>query len=753
MYNRIMRERKIQSSAAQELRTYAARCGKALSGPTAALRSSTSVHLIALLVLPILLVWINNSIIFNKRIGVDASVYSGLHLHLPEFLRGQFGDTYYASRIPWNALGYAAHRLFDAEYALYAEHIFVFYIAVFSLYAAVSAIFANRTAAFAAAMLLGTNSSFLLTVGWDYVDGSYTACLLLGLAMMAGAAFWRRWRLAAMGWGAAVALTVSLYVLWIILLPIEIGLFFCLNRLGARRSIYFVAAFAIVGAAATTACLGVISWLAGGKPLYFLPQITSVPAVAANRFRWDVPFSYWVWYSEFLLVPAAVWLFSALWTAWNARPALRKLRSPKSQVDVNSRLWIACVFCIGAFLLFAALQVAGFHMLDFDDKARAQLPFVFVVLGGVLAVGMSDTSERHKLLWTLTVVALTMAPWVASRFDLLDPQPSSFMGPTAVIFWVGAGFLILWMPFGRNRLKYLLVTLFFSLLGFATVDTDWISFPPDPLDKEAKLAVFDASREISPYNPNATARFWFDAEDPIFATLRAVVSTYLYEYSLINENFPSLTDARGKTSPIAPGDRIIILTSSGEDPLPAANRAVADKNLALREVAAKKIRREGFAFMFIVADVIPAESGGVHCRSSLTPALIDKISLGSLKPENGASISAGGGTLVLGPPPKQWAYGASVPLPLREHASGSGLVCVRLQVEEGKLGIGILAHDDTSQMLTEEPVGTTSAPIEIELELADVANAGSIVLRSWSPNGVSVKARIYSIELRTAEPK
>ena len=69
--------------------------------------------------------------------------------------------------MPWNALGYAAHRLLNAEHALYALHIFVFYVAAFSLYSAVSTIFANRSAAFAATMLLGTNSWFLVTMGWD----------------------------------------------------------------------------------------------------------------------------------------------------------------------------------------------------------------------------------------------------------------------------------------------------------------------------------------------------------------------------------------------------------------------------------------------------------------------------------------------------------------------------------------------------------------------------------------------------------
>jgi len=131
-----------------------------------------------------------------------------------------------------------------------------------------------------------------------------------------------------------------------------------------------------------------------------------------------------------------------------------------------------------------------------------------------------------------------------------------------------------------------------------------VSFPPDPFYKEARLAIFEASREISLYNPKATARFWYDLKDPLYPQLQALAATYLYGYSLINENFPSLTDVNGNVSSIVSGDRVILLTS-GEDPLPAANRAVADRHLVFREVASKQVRREGTTFAFIVADAVP----------------------------------------------------------------------------------------------------------------------------------------------------
>lgn len=122
------------------------------------------------------------------------------------------------------------------------------------------------------------------------------------------------------------------------------------------------------------------------------------------------------------------------------------------------------------------------------------------------------------------------------------------------------------------------------------------------------------------------------------------------------------------------------------------------------------------------------------------------LSLELLRPQNGGSVSMEEGSAVLTTPTEQWAYAARASLALSERAVGPGIVRARLQVEEGKLGIGVLARDDPSQMLAERAADVTDAPLDLDLDLADVANAGSIVLRSWSRNGVRVRARIFSIE-------
>src|SRR6185437_14748054 len=105
----------------------------------------------SILLLPFALLAIGDEWLFPQPYTIDSWVYSGLHLHLREFLQ-VFANTYYASRIPWTVLGWLLHSIFDDVTALYILHFSVFYLGVFSLYIAVRTIFANRMAGCAAAL-------------------------------------------------------------------------------------------------------------------------------------------------------------------------------------------------------------------------------------------------------------------------------------------------------------------------------------------------------------------------------------------------------------------------------------------------------------------------------------------------------------------------------------------------------------------------------------------------------------------------
>jgi hypothetical protein len=199
--------------------------------------------------IPFVLLAVNNNWFFSQRNTIDPWFYAGFHLHLLDFLR-TFGDTYYASRVPWTVTGWLLHTLFGDTQGLYVLHFGVFYLAVFSLYIATRIMFINVAAACGAALLLATNSYFLNAVGWDYVDGPGIAWSLAGFAAMISSAIKPHWRLTCAMWGICASISLSLHLLLTLLVLIQIGMFLLINRVSFQRSICVATAWFTIGGAA-----------------------------------------------------------------------------------------------------------------------------------------------------------------------------------------------------------------------------------------------------------------------------------------------------------------------------------------------------------------------------------------------------------------------------------------------------------------------------------------------------------------------
>ena len=198
-----------------------------------------------------------------------------------------------------------------------------------------------------------------------------------------------------------------------------------------------------------------------------------------------------------------------------------------------------------------------------------------------------------------------------------------------------------------------------------------MTFPADPFNKEATLAVFQASSEIGQYNPDASARFWFNGHDRFAELEKDINSTYLAAYTNINASFPSLVNEQGARATIFPGERIIILTSS-EDPISKANASLLGEHVILDPIAYRKILRPGIAFAFIAAD---AKFDAPKKRDTLAVA--------------------GKWPIVVRTPAESWAYGKVLPMP-RYDGHGdvrNGIVAIRTKLAQGNFWVGVLTRD------------------------------------------------------------
>jgi hypothetical protein len=684
---------------------------------------------LAILLLPFLLSEINDTWIFAKpngpeykrRVFIDVWVYSGLHLHLPEFLK-RFGGTYYASRVPWTLPGWFLHLIFNDEYARYILHYGVFYLASFSLYYAVRNIFANRTAAFATALAMGTQSYFLYAIGWDYVDGISIAYLLASFAALSSTAIRRHWRFAAIAWGAAICAMVSTYILLVLFVPIEIGMFLLLNRFAGKRSIGVAGGLAVSGGVATTLGLGLINWRLGGEFLYLLAQIKPLSTVAANRFQYDLPPVRWVWTSPWLLLPAILFTFSCLFVCLHHRSVLEKLRSVGSTLDGEISLYICCLADVAASLIFVVLEADHFYVLQIDYRANSLLPFAFLVIGGAFAVVSRPRARFMEFGFPIASTAIALAPWILASSGLVFPRSDLFQTiPMLVLGWVLGGALLLAFLVQRSswRVGALLLIAFFSIVSVGA-PTDSFSFPLNPLYKQETLAIFDASREIARYDADAQARFWFDLNDPQGEILGDVASTYLYAYSLINDAFPRLRAEDGRVASIAPGDRIIVLTSKG-DPIPLANVAVADENIVFDQIADISIQRPGVSFRAVVVD---AKTDPSKYEEIALPWAVSGPRVGTgPNPKLQGTFPAGVRT-----PAQPWAYGARFPLQ-RSDVEGPLFIRIRASVQGGPVGIGILNQDGSDFLSRISVVASEDTTVNLSVPKAELL--GDLVIQSW----------------------
>ena len=102
---------------------------------------------------------------------VDTYIYQSFFLDLKTNLvlhQELYGkSSYYASRLPWLLLGNAVYSLAPPETANLMLRLLLIYVATFSLYVTVRLVTRNDLAALAAALLLGVNTYFLWSIGWN----------------------------------------------------------------------------------------------------------------------------------------------------------------------------------------------------------------------------------------------------------------------------------------------------------------------------------------------------------------------------------------------------------------------------------------------------------------------------------------------------------------------------------------------------------------------------------------------------------
>jgi hypothetical protein len=728
---------------------------------------------------------INSNWLYTKVGPLDPwyNVAYFLHYDDPSFLN----DIYKIARLSWIIPGFVAYQVFSPVVANYVLHMGCLVISVVFLFLTLHRLFGYRIA-FATAACLAIYVPFHGSGGWDYQNAPASAYYIVAYYFITTGALSDRGRNYLFVAGVAFAAAVHATISFVNLVPV-LGLHFLVlyrHRFGrfpsARELVRLAIRFA-AGAVALTLVLGLINVSIGRDFLFFrilVEILVSRVIDSSGNAAWWMPWSSW-WFirTDFLGELQYFYFGGAVFVTCASVVIFAGLI--KSRVAANSiALSVQFQYLLSA-AIWAFLQSSGQVALQPDYFAYPLIPAIFLAIAGSAATWQQhELSSQNDLLFSCAV-ALTVIVSLGAHFfltyDILHLISWHPLGLSVGFAFLGC---VLFPLAKSHGFRLFLAVTAFSAANLLTASQSTYLEPDGSIgeyssdgspcveSKSRFVALIDSNRFLISFDRNLVGTYaWWDDDEVLSDRQGCALSLRAFAASMSSFNnglflaspYPSMPAAEDLPENIVRG-----ITVSKRIAVPTANPATIDRLIARYERSGVKLAIQGrriirtsrFGFYLYVLGVQQGHQTPDLPQSSPQRRVLSgpmaSLPLESLQALNGGALSAADGAVVLTTPAQQWAYAASGVLRLPARAEGPAVLRVRVQVEQGRLGIGVLARGDTSQMLDEQAEQVTSAPVELYLYLTDVHNAGMIVFRSWSPTGEVTRARIVSIETTLERP-
>src|SRR5581483_11158734 len=430
-------------------------------------------YVIAILLLPILVLWRQDNSLFTPSGHIDSWFYFGFFKNLPDFKADLVPNTYYGSRLSWILPGFIIHSLWKPVLATAILHLGVFYTAAFSLFVTLT-LTAGVRPAFLTTLAFCCNPQVWYAVGTDYVDGGGLAFCLLALALLTATALVRdQWWLPVLA-GGVVLCWVCDNIFWFSLVPL-LGLHYAgLLRLRGRLSIWVLLRDLLLRCGAVfllvLAGFAAINHRLDGSYDFWAPNFRAIAVFSKNnpwfRYPWT---SYgldpWLWLTA---VVAALALIVVLFRSHSSKPVHQ----------------IAILFCIeflAGLAVFAYMQFRmGMAPLALPIYASALLPFLFLAIGVCFWKAAEGLTDREWLLLCVAGALLFGLIWGDYRYRFTPVWPHAIV-PVAVS---GSMLLAAGLLLARRRLG--MIAALAGLACFAAegrfahaiITAELESFPP-----------------------------------------------------------------------------------------------------------------------------------------------------------------------------------------------------------------------------------------------------------------------------------
>jgi hypothetical protein len=535
----------------------------------------------ALIALPFLLLTVNISWILTYPETVDGWVYFGFFENPRSYLHA-FAGTYYSTRLSWILPGAVVHQVLPDLQANFVLHIGLYCAGLLAIYSALKRT-AGERAALLAAILLGTYSYYLYSIGWNYVDGAGIVYYSLAIALMTRAASSPRLRIMVVVAGVAFAGAVHTNILWLALTVPFLYYAVRVRRPDTITALALDAAAFTGGVVFCTAVLGVINVWLGSDFLFFRPSFAFAASTVLQ------PSAYhrggWVLNARWLIFPTAVFVSTAAWRALG-------IADTRARALVDHFL-LACV-------VFVLLQLAGRPVLELTFSSSYLMPAMALAAGAQLAAPLRKLSgsqyARIVIVALVCCVGAYSSPLASGLFKVLWPVPLVAMG--LVLAAIG---LVARIPQPAAIIGLLLTV---SVVTVGTADGHAFDFTGRPTRLDSFRAILQATDVLDDLDPAVTAKFWYSEASPYGPVYEAVSSTRLWGYRLVGTRFPSLWNPIIlKDTTVNAGDRVVIL-SEAPKPLELAEPTLERLHMSAMPVTERVVEDGTIRFHLVVADLV-----------------------------------------------------------------------------------------------------------------------------------------------------
>jgi 4-amino-4-deoxy-L-arabinose transferase-like glycosyltransferase len=551
------------------------------------------VAVMALLILPWALFTIGVNWIADYVFGhgwLDDWFYFGYFLELRQRMQ-RFPGTYYGSRLSWVLPGHLAYKFLPPQIAAYVLHFGVYYVAILSLYITLKHL-VGRRAALIAAMLMGGYCFFLWAAGWDYVDGAglmYFLMTTLALTLASEGKYQKTW-LALAGVFCGAMIYSQLFL--VVFTPSILLYYFVVNRSWRGSSLVLAALSFTSGFLVISLIFGLVNYKLGGDFLFYAPSVREAIDLSRKANPWSRPFHVWWRQATWLVMPALIF-FTSLVSLWN----FRRQRTSHST-------FLLQIYYLSCALVLMLFEVKGMPVLQYLYYASFLMPGLFLAIGGQIGPRIDRLNFGFFL---FVVCEATVIPLSAYRIS-----PGS-----RLVFWLNThlipvvlsmtlvGIVLFWL---REHPAKTLALCSLVCIAIGLVNTAGENFRViDPDAAHYGWTVMAQSLQvIRSIEPSGNILFWYQADEPMGNFYRAVASTYLWGYTVVNERFPSLNRADNMQTPSLTNQ--IVILSNDAAAFQKADVALQQIGFRARLVTERRIQNGpiGWNMIFVALEAAPS---------------------------------------------------------------------------------------------------------------------------------------------------